>query len=62
MMAPAIALGFLDDAMVAAARLRGKAAPDALHDFRVAIRRLRVTVRSYAELREHISGARAKPA
>ena len=31
--ASAIALGYLDDAVVAAARLRGKAAPDALHDF-----------------------------
>jgi len=55
MMAAAIALGFLDDAVVAAARLRGTAAPDALHDFRVAIRRMRVTVRSYAELRDHVS-------
>jgi CHAD domain-containing protein len=54
MTAPTIALGYLDDAVAAAARLRGKAAADALHDFRVAIRRLRVTIRSYVELRDHI--------
>ena len=54
-MTESIALAYLDDAVVAAARLRGKADPDALHDFRVAIRRLRVTVRSYADLRDHVS-------
>src|SRR5262245_39430662 len=52
--ASAIALGYLDDAIVAAARLRGKADPEALHDFRVAIRRLRVTIRSYLELRDNV--------
>ena len=52
--ASAIALGYLDDAVVAAARLRGKAAPDALHDFRVALRRLRVTVRSYVDLKDRV--------
>jgi CHAD domain-containing protein len=50
-----IALAYLDDAVVAATRLRGKADPDALHDLRVAIRRLRVTVRSYSELRDNVS-------
>ena len=54
-MTAAIALAKLDDAVVAAARLRGKSDPEALHDFRVAIRRLRVTIRSYAELRDHVS-------
>jgi CHAD domain-containing protein len=52
--ASAIALGYLDDAVGAAARLRGKADPDALHDFRVAIRRLRVTVRSYPNLKDSV--------
>ena len=54
-MTAAIALAYLDDAVVAAARLRGTADSDALHDFRVAIRRLRVTVRSYPELRDNVS-------
>lgn len=54
-MTAALALAYLDDAVVAGARLRGKADADALHDFRVAIRRLRVTVRSYPELRDNVS-------
>ena len=54
-MTAAIALAYLDDAVIAAARLRGKTHPDALHDFRVAIRRLRVTIRSSPELRDTVS-------
>lgn len=50
-----IALAYLDDAVRAAGRLRHKADRDALHDFRVAIRRLRVTIRSYRELHERVS-------
>lgn len=54
-MTAAIALAYLDDAVVAAARLRGNEDPDALHDFRVAIRRLRVTIRAYPELRDNVA-------
>ncbi len=44
-----IALGFLDAADEAGRRLSGEGAPDAeaLHDYRVAIRRLRSTLRAY---------------
>jgi CHAD domain-containing protein len=46
-----IALGFLDEAAAAATRLGGgdRADPEALHDFRVALRRLRSTLRSYRD-------------
>src|SRR5262249_8405742 len=43
----AIALARLDDAASAATRLNDPADREALHDFRVAIRKLRVTVRAY---------------
>jgi CHAD domain-containing protein len=48
----AIALSYLDDAERAAARLADRADREALHDLRVAIRRLRVTVRAYPGLHE----------
>jgi CHAD domain-containing protein len=48
-----IARAFLDAA--AAARLADAADAEALHDFRVAIRRLRVTVRTYPALRASVS-------
>jgi CHAD domain-containing protein len=50
-----IARAFLDDAAAAAARLADAADAEALHDFRVAIRRLRVTVRTYPALRASVS-------
>jgi CHAD domain-containing protein len=45
-----IALGGLDRATEAALRFRGSEDPEALHDFRVGLRRLRATLRSYREL------------
>lgn len=42
-----IALGHLDEARVAAARLHDPDDAEALHDFRVAVRRLRSTARAY---------------
>lgn len=42
-----IALGHLDEARAAAARLGDPKDAEALHDFRVAVRRLRSTVRAY---------------
>jgi CHAD domain-containing protein len=53
--AGAIALAHLDDAAAAATRLTDPADHEALHDFRVAVRRLRVTVRAYPGLREFVS-------
>jgi CHAD domain-containing protein len=53
--AGAIALAFLDDAKAAAARLDDRTDREALHDLRVAIRRLRVTVRAYPGLHERVS-------
>jgi CHAD domain-containing protein len=50
-----VALAYLDDATAAAARLSDRGDADALHDFRVAIRRLRVTVRAYPGLYERVS-------
>jgi CHAD domain-containing protein len=48
-----IALGYLEDATRAATRLEDPDDEDALHDFRVALRRLRSTLRAYRlELRE----------
>ena len=49
-----VALAYLDDARAAAARLSNRADAEALHDFRVAIRRLRVTVRAYPGLYESV--------
>ena len=42
-----IALGYLDDASLAATRLEDPRDDEALHDFRVALRRLRSTLRAY---------------
>lgn len=47
-----LALAFLDDAEAAHLRLERGADDEALHDFRVAIRRLRSTVRAYREALE----------
>lgn len=48
-----LALRFLDEAQAARVRLADAADAEALHDFRVAIRRLRSTVRAY---RAHLEG------
>lgn len=50
-----VALRYLDDAVAAAARLSDRTDAQALHDFRVALRRLRVTLRAYPGLREGVS-------
>jgi CHAD domain-containing protein len=50
----AVALAYLDDARAAAARLADASDKTALHEFRVAIRRLRVTVRAYPALHERV--------
>jgi CHAD domain-containing protein len=50
----AVALAYLDDATAAAARLGDSADREALHAFRVAIRRLRVTVRAYPGIHESV--------
>src|SRR6266511_1744489 len=50
----AVALAYLDDAVAAAARLGDRNDAEALHDFRVAIRRLRVAVRAYPGLHESV--------
>ena len=42
-----VALGYLDQAAAAADRLAGEHADDALHDFRVGMRRLRACARAY---------------
>jgi CHAD domain-containing protein/CYTH domain-containing protein len=47
-----IALGALDEASVAAGRLRDEADVEALHDFRVALRRFRSFLRGYRTLLE----------
>ncbi|HET7230112.1 MAG TPA: CHAD domain-containing protein [Longimicrobium sp.] len=52
-----LALAFLDDAAAAHARLEQGADDEALHDFRVALRRLRSTERAYAE---HLRGSVGK--
>ena len=51
----AIAAGYLDDAAAAAARLHDRSDDEALHDFRVAIRRLRVTLRGYPFIEARLS-------
>lgn len=53
-----LALAFLDDAEAAHQRLERGADDEALHDFRVAIRRLRSTVRGYREALEGSVGRR----
>jgi CHAD domain-containing protein/CYTH domain-containing protein len=52
-----LALGFLDDAAAAHARLEQGADDEALHDLRVALRRLRSTVRAYER---HLRGSIGK--
>jgi CHAD domain-containing protein len=52
--ASAIARVHLDDATAAAKRLGHADDDEALHDFRVAIRRLRVTIRAYPILKEAV--------
>lgn len=44
-----LALAYLDDAAAAHARMEAGGDPDALHDFRVAVRRLRSTIRAYPD-------------
>ena len=56
----AVALAYLDDARAAAARLSNRTDAEALHDFRVAIRRLRVTVRAYPSLYESVPKKRRR--
>jgi CHAD domain-containing protein len=53
--ASTVALAYLDDAVAAAARLHDRRDAEALHDFRVAIRRLRVTIRAYPGLHESVA-------
>jgi CHAD domain-containing protein len=50
-----VALAYLDDAAAAARRLHQGADRVALHDFRVSLRRLRVTIRAYPGLHETVS-------
>ncbi|HXO86011.1 MAG TPA: CHAD domain-containing protein [Gemmatimonadales bacterium] len=50
----AVALAYLDDATAAAGRLSNGSDREALHAFRVAIRRLRVTVRAYPGIHESV--------
>lgn len=52
-----LALAFLDDAEAAHQRLERGADDEALHDFRVAVRRLRSTVRAWREALEGSVGA-----
>lgn len=49
-----VALAYLDDAQTAVSRLGDHTDREALHDFRVAMRRLRVTVRAYPGLHEGV--------
>ncbi len=53
--ASAVALAYLDDAVAAATRLSDGSDAEALHDFRVTIRRLRVTLRTYPGLHASVS-------
>ena len=50
-----IALAYLDEATAAALRLADRSDEEALHDFRVAIRRLRVTLRAYPAVQDTLS-------
>ena len=52
--ASTVALAYLDDAVAAGERLGDRRDSEALHDFRVAIRRLRLTVRAYPGVHEAI--------
>jgi len=52
--AGAVALAYLDDATAAAVRLGDRSDREALHAFRVAIRRLRVTVRAYPGIHDSV--------
>jgi hypothetical protein len=49
-----VALRYLDDSTTAATRLSDRTDAEALHDFRVAVRRLRVTLQAYPGLREGV--------
>lgn len=49
-----VASRYLDDAGAAATRLSDRADAEALHDFRVAVRRLRVTLRAYPDLHDGV--------
>jgi CHAD domain-containing protein/CYTH domain-containing protein len=52
-----LALGYLEDAAAARARVKHAADPEALHDYRVAIRHLRSCIRAYRrELRSSVGG------
>ena len=52
-----MALGYLDDATAARARVTSRPDPEALHDYRVALRRLRSCLRAYRKpLRSSVSG------
>ena len=53
--AATVALAHLDAAAAAATRLTDPSDHDALHDFRVAIRRLRVTIRAYPGVHESVA-------
>ncbi|HEX2076607.1 MAG TPA: CHAD domain-containing protein [Longimicrobium sp.] len=53
-----LALRFLEDAQAARARLDDPEDAEALHDFRVALRRLRSTVRAYADQLEDSLGGK----
>ena len=48
-----VALGYLDDAARSLARLEDPEDAEALHDFRVAVRRLRTTLRAYGPQFQH---------
>lgn len=50
-----VALRYLDYAAAAATRLTDRTDAEALHDFRVALRRLRVTLRAYPNLHEVVA-------
>jgi len=53
--AATVALAHLDAAAAAATRLTDRTDHEALHDFRVAIRRLRVTIRAYPGVHESVA-------
>ena len=53
--ASVVALAHLDAAAAAATRMNDPADHEALHDFRVAIRRLRVTIRAYPGVHESVA-------
>jgi CHAD domain-containing protein/CYTH domain-containing protein len=55
-----IALSFLGEASAAARRLDDPADAEALHDFRVAVRRLRATARAYADQLDGVLGKKER--